>query len=91
MAMTKSGTAAALAALVIAAPAMACNGGDPLVEVIAPFVLYGAVGGTPLGHFEPPGEACIDNGMNRAISLAQGWTFVYFKQGLRDFEGIASL
>ena len=73
-------------------PAHACDEGDQAVRVIAPFDLYGvgAIGGTPLGHFNS-GDACIDNNLNRGVSPPQGWTWIYFKSGLRDFKGIASL
>jgi hypothetical protein len=73
----------------------ACNAGDPPVRVKAPFRLYQTFladqgGVNPLGYFTS-GDACIDNNLNQGVSPPQGWTWIYFKSGLRDFSGVAPL
>lgn len=81
--------------MVVSGASWACNAGDPLVTVIRPFDLYEnyfAVENriAPIGHLDR-GEVCIDNSSNRGAAPPQNWTWVYFKNGLRDFEGVAPL
>ncbi len=84
-------------------PAVACNSGDILVEVIAPFDLYNQPGEFMPGrhgnlvegaeelisHFPSGGVVCIDRGQNLYYQPSIKWSFIYFKVGIRDYAGAA--
>lgn len=85
----------------IANNAYACNSGDPSLKVVTSFDLYQGPGPwlnhpdtdmaalSRLGDFNSGGVVCIAQGLNRSNSPPVGWTWIYFKAGVRQYQGVA--